>query len=822
MKLPQFIVGALAVVALCVQAQQESGPAVAKPLALQFNESNFHTNQLQGAKASAGVDDWYLSNGVVCAAISDVEHESELSTGGGALIDLGFCGRKDDQFVLYQDLLNADRATPFLPKSVSASHADNSATITVTGQNDGLNYIAQYSLDSTTPDRLTIRKSISRVSAGATMSIFASAMMVTETLTQYDLSLSGHSKSRGFQHREGDEGMLSILDEVNASNWLIFGSRDHSAPPISYALGIDAAYLLSADGEREQLPHFFRGGVNAGISATFSGPFWFGEPHELGTEDLLQSLVMDLDIGEELILEQQILLTPSAEIAAVTDQLWTEHPKVSGNTSRGGVAIHIADKDGNPVTQSRSKSDGSFSLHLPPGEYSAAFKIAGDESQRTTFTVGGTALQLPDPGLPKTAQLTLPTGEIMRLTFIALGDTPKTSLEHDGLNYSVKKADGELWPSHHPTRDLFLIGNKFDPREISLPAGKYEVIASRGPEYSAQKVTVELSRGEQTQLTIDAPRRTTSTPNHISADLHVHTSPSFDTSLGIAGRIKGYLAQGGEILVSTEHETIYDFSEDIAQLELQSLLHTITGTEITSEVASKEAPYTLGHANAFPMVADVQAFRRGAPNNEGRRWRDVAAHLQQLNPKPILQLNHPRYLPLALGEGNEIENQAYFSHLSTAGESYNPYLPLTSAPNNILLEKDPNTGLSDLNFDAIEMFNSANSKNKEGNLEVYNAIRQDWFSLLRQGVKMTATANSDSHSNHANDIVLAARNMVYLGSEKTGSYSSEAFVDAIRKGASYGTTGPLLDVSIDNKHAGGYRRRHTPGAQCGRSNRQLG
>ena len=48
----------------------------------------------------------------------------------------------------------------------------------------------------------------------------------------------------------------------------------------------------------------------------------------------------------------------------------------------------------------------------------------------------------------------------MRLTFIALGDTPETSLEQDGLNYSVKKANGELWPSHHPTRDLFLIGNK--------------------------------------------------------------------------------------------------------------------------------------------------------------------------------------------------------------------------------------------------------------------------------------------------------------------------------------------------------------------------
>ena len=51
-----------------------------------------------GADAIAGEGDWYLSNGTLCAVVSGVDHESGLSNKGGMLVDLGYCGRADDQW----------------------------------------------------------------------------------------------------------------------------------------------------------------------------------------------------------------------------------------------------------------------------------------------------------------------------------------------------------------------------------------------------------------------------------------------------------------------------------------------------------------------------------------------------------------------------------------------------------------------------------------------------------------------------------------------------------------------------------------------------
>ena len=59
-----------------------------------------------GTDAIAGVGDFVLSNGVLCAAVAGPDHETVLSDAGGALIDLGHCGRADAQLVLVQQLVN--------------------------------------------------------------------------------------------------------------------------------------------------------------------------------------------------------------------------------------------------------------------------------------------------------------------------------------------------------------------------------------------------------------------------------------------------------------------------------------------------------------------------------------------------------------------------------------------------------------------------------------------------------------------------------------------------------------------------------------------
>ena len=59
-----------------------------------------------GPDAIGGVGDWALTNGVLCAVLSDPSHESDLAVTGGALVDLGRCGWKEDQFLILEQLLD--------------------------------------------------------------------------------------------------------------------------------------------------------------------------------------------------------------------------------------------------------------------------------------------------------------------------------------------------------------------------------------------------------------------------------------------------------------------------------------------------------------------------------------------------------------------------------------------------------------------------------------------------------------------------------------------------------------------------------------------
>jgi hypothetical protein len=70
----------------------------------------------------------------------------------------------------------------------------------------------------------------------------------------------------------------------------------------------------------------------------------------------------------------------------------------------------------------------------------------------------------------------------------------------------------------------------------------------------------------------------------------------------------------------------------------------------------------------------------------------------------------------------------------------------------------------------------------------YQRLREAWYSLLRQGVRRTATGNSDTHG--PDEVAGYPRNYVAL----SGPWSQDAFDAAIREGRLYATTGPLIRV----------------------------
>ena len=90
-------------------------------------------------------------------------------------------------------------------------------------------------------------------------------------------------------------------------------------------------------------------------------------------------------------------------------------------------------------------------------------------------------------------------------------------------------------------------------------------------------------------------------------------------------------------------------------------------------------------------------------------------------------------------------------------------------------------GTRALDFDAIEVMNG-------DSYAQYLAMRADWYALLRQGVRRTGTANSDSHAPRS--CAAYPRNYVYRRSAEGDE--PERFDAALRAGRSFGTTGPRV------------------------------
>jgi hypothetical protein len=90
-------------------------------------------------------------------------------------------------------------------------------------------------------------------------------------------------------------------------------------------------------------------------------------------------------------------------------------------------------------------------------------------------------------------------------------------------------------------------------------------------------------------------------------------------------------------------------------------------------------------------------------------------------------------------------------------------------------------------------------------MDSYEVLREDWFSFLRQGEKIVGTANSDSH--FLSDPVATPRNYVQVPGDAPASFDAGAFVAAVRAGRSYGTTGPVVSLSLGPGVRGRLHRR---------------
>ncbi len=295
-----------------------------------------------------------------------------------------------------------------------------------------------------------------------------------------------------------------------------------------------------------------------------------------------------------------------------------------------------------------------------------------------------------------------------------------------------------------------------DGLEVFLPAGTYLAYSSCGPEFTLDQKIIEVLKGERLDLVFIIDK-VIPTPGLISLDSHMHTRHS-DGTVSCEERIKSVIAEGVEVAIATDHNLIIDYSRPLQKLKLDGYLAVISGNEITT-------PDVL-HFNAFPLQFRPEEKQNGAIDPAADEAAPLFQAVRQKDPDALLQVNHPRAGDLG-----------YFNNSALDLEEAARALP----------------GFS-LDFDLLEVMNGPYYYASN------NTAIEDWFHLLRRGYYFPLVGSSDAHTIDRSEPGYS-RTYVYYSGEKANRLNRSAFFEALRKGKSFATNGPLVELQV-NKKAG--------------------
>jgi hypothetical protein len=294
--------------------------------------------------------------------------------------------------------------------------------------------------------------------------------------------------------------------------------------------------------------------------------------------------------------------------------------------------------------------------------------------------------------------------------------------------------------------------------EIRIPVGIYLVYASRGPEYTMETKIVEIFADEAKELVFRIDK-VIDAENLISVDPHMHTIYS-DGRMDIAERIRSVVAEGVDVAIATDHNYINDYKPTLRELGLNRYLATIVGNEVTRG--------GVIHFNTYPLQQKKAEPNNGAINPQRETATPLFQDSRKNDPRALIQVNHPRSGTLG-----------YFNNFALDPES------ASTADQEL-----------DLDFDVLEIMNGPffYSSNEQ-------AIT-DWFNLMNRGYFFPIVASSDSHTIDGGHPGYS-RTYVYYDGKKGDELDVSSLIQAMKKGRSFATNGPLVDFKIDGTHVPG-------------------
>ena len=821
-----------------------SSQASAQYVAEEVTIANAGTHLFQGTDADGGIGDWYLSNGVVEVIIDAVGTQtvppgvtapplqSEIGVTGGNLLDLGLVGADNDQLSQLFTVGGLSTSNFITYDTIAGATTASSATITVTGNLLGFEPdVPAANLEVTTVYELadsnnyltmitTVTNTHPTNAAGGLGGLLDVFAYVTRAIIPFSpgKSLVG-SYPLGFSHPALD--LASPTSALERPIWSAApgnnGPEDGVVDPPSGAVAGEVAYGYLGV-EREIV-----GGASPGVTPVDS---------LFGVSNNLISAVGNfpsgaLDPGESLIYTRRIYVGDKNEVASVSNDMFAElgtrvgfaNGTISGDidavdnpdivasavaTRTSGPAI-AQFPDGSPATHFVTDSTGGFGgIVLPEGTYDITFK----SPERTDVTVTGVTVvasaDTPVTISPMTGQgfaaITIfekvkGVGKVPvpgRVTFVGIDGTPNPNF-NDYIDATVSGVGTDLdentFAGGLSQRNYAYVEN--GTGTVALRPGVYQAYGSHGPEYTLKLKKAKIAEGKTKKLKF-ALKRVVKTPDAISADFHIHSLRSFDTSPPLSDRVVTFAAEQVEVMVATDHDYHTDYSTIITSLGMDDRITSIVGNEVTGSVPNPPAwPDSIGHLNAWPVPVEPDARRDGSIEDEFVAPNQVISRLRDQGVQ-VIQYNHPR------AGVSGITSIGYFNNFG-----YDPDVAITDAPNNVLLDDDvlgpgisgvanPD-GYNNLSFDCMEIMN-------EVGIQSYLEMRRDWFSFLNQtdGVTVPFIAGTSVSDSHRLTLETAGYGRTYvLGvGDDPASLDTSALNTNVKAGKMIGTTGPYMTVSV--------------------------
>ncbi len=363
-----------------------------------------------------------------------------------------------------------------------------------------------------------------------------------------------------------------------------------------------------------------------------------------------------------------------------------------------GVAdawVHVVDAAGDYQTRTRTGADGTFMVHVRPGE---PMTIVPQKQGFATHPGFGITANEADVTIPLDAHgsihVTAKDKDSNEALPVRVQVIPALPQDSTPPNYGVEdEKNGRL-------HQLFAMSGD---ATLTVPPGTHRVIVSRGYEWELLDTEVTVAPGETTNIDAVLEHSVDST-GYMCADFHIHSGLSADSNDPVEHKVRGAIADGLEIPISSEHEWVADFQPVVEKLGMTKWAFGMASEELTT--------FTWGHFGVVPMTPDQKKANAGAVDWVGKDPKDVFALVRALPDNPVLIVNHP------------------------SGSGFGAYFSAAQLDRNTGTGKE---GFWSDDFDAIEVFNDSDfESNREGSVA-------DWFALLNHGMKMWAVGSSDSH-----------------------------------------------------------------------------